>query len=326
MEAWPERPCARVLSENGIDAVAFERDRFPREKVCGEFLSPGAVAGLDRLGVLDAVRRAGAVRVDGTRLHAGREVIEVSFDRPGLGVSRRSLDPILARTPSVRDGCQVAAVERRDGRFVVKVIDRRSGDAFDVVSRVVIDAAGKLSRFTRRRKVDQFGVQYHRAGHHGAVLDFWFFAGGYGGAVSIEGERTNYCFLIEKSQIASFPNRSGRHVTGPISFERLPGPYLAIGDACGMMDPFCGEGIRHALESGILAGEIVGRGPPLGIGATIGCGTTTRRHGSVAGRDGTHMVTGLRRGLTRPGFASAGFRLGGQFPAVGAWILRMLWE
>ena len=134
-----------------------------------------------------------------------------------------------------------------------------------------------------------------------------------------------YCFLIEKSQIASFPNRSGRHVTGPISFERLPGPYLAIGDACGMMDPFCGEGIRHALESGILAGEIVAGALRLGSGydrmrhdyAAAWERRWSRRHA---------LVTGLRRGLTRPGFASAGFRLGGQFPAVGAWILRMLWE
>ena len=35
--------CVRELARRGIDAVAFERDRFPREKVCGGFLSPGAV-------------------------------------------------------------------------------------------------------------------------------------------------------------------------------------------------------------------------------------------------------------------------------------------
>ena len=35
--------CVRELWRSGIDAVAFERDSFPREKVCGGFLSPGAV-------------------------------------------------------------------------------------------------------------------------------------------------------------------------------------------------------------------------------------------------------------------------------------------
>ena len=52
--------CVRELTRFGIDAVAFERDRFPREKVCGGFLSPGAIDLLDQLGTLEAVRAAGA--------------------------------------------------------------------------------------------------------------------------------------------------------------------------------------------------------------------------------------------------------------------------
>ena len=55
--------CVRELERLGIDAVAFERDRFPRAKVCGGFVSPGAVTCLDELGVLDEVQRAGAVEV-----------------------------------------------------------------------------------------------------------------------------------------------------------------------------------------------------------------------------------------------------------------------
>jgi len=48
--------CARELARQGIDAVAFDRDRFPRDKVCGGFLSPGAVDLLDELDVLEAVQ------------------------------------------------------------------------------------------------------------------------------------------------------------------------------------------------------------------------------------------------------------------------------
>ncbi len=51
--------CARELVKSGVDAVALERDRFPRQKVCGGFLSPGAVDSLESLGVLDDVRGAG---------------------------------------------------------------------------------------------------------------------------------------------------------------------------------------------------------------------------------------------------------------------------
>jgi len=44
--------CVRELARRGIDAVAFERERFPREKVCGGFVSPGAVELLEELEVI----------------------------------------------------------------------------------------------------------------------------------------------------------------------------------------------------------------------------------------------------------------------------------
>jgi len=49
-------------------------------------------------------------------------------------------------------------------------------------------------------------------------------------------------------------------VTGPLAYDRLPGEIIAIGDAAGMVDPFCGEGMRHALETGMLAARVVARG------------------------------------------------------------------
>ena len=49
-------------------------------------------------------------------------------------------------------------------------------------------------------------------------------------------------------------------MTGPLAYDKVPGEFIAIGDAAGMMDPFCGEGMRHALETGILAARVVARG------------------------------------------------------------------
>jgi flavin-dependent dehydrogenase len=40
----------------------------------------------------------------------------------------------------------------------------------------------------------------------------------------------------------------------------VPGEFIAIGDAAGMVDPFCGEGMRHALETGMLAARVVASG------------------------------------------------------------------
>jgi flavin-dependent dehydrogenase len=35
---------------------------------------------------------------------------------------------------------------------------------------------------------------------------------------------------------------------------------MAVGDAAGMIDPFCGEGMRHALDTGKLAAQVVAEG------------------------------------------------------------------
>lgn len=242
--------CARELVSLGIDAVALERDGFPRRKVCGGFLSSGAVDCLDRLGVLDDVRSAGAVAVDSTRVRAGSADVRIPFRRPGLGISRNTLDDILARCAPVE--------QRHDVRDV-----RRSGSAFvvdDIVCPVVIDAAGKLSRFTRRAAVNEFGIQYAESGARSGVLDFWFMEDAYGGGVSIEGGQSNFSFLVKKSALHRYLGRPETLVTGPLAYDRLPGDFIAIGDAAGMVDPFCGEGMHHALETGILAAQTVAAG------------------------------------------------------------------
>src|SRR4051794_17396808 len=88
--------CLRELSRSGIEAIAVERDRFPREKVCGGFLSPGAVGILEQLDVLDDLRSAGATEIHGARVRTAGADIEISFQRHGLGISRKALDATLA--------------------------------------------------------------------------------------------------------------------------------------------------------------------------------------------------------------------------------------
>src|SRR5947207_15124189 len=169
--------CVRRLERMGIDAIALERDRFPRPKVCGGFLSPGAVDCLDRLALVDEILEAGAVEVTSARVRAGSAEVEFPFKRRGLGISRSVLDEVVARHTRVKQGCGVQEVKRHGRMFHVN----------GMACSVVIDAAGKLSRFTKRRGTGEFGVQYDQPGTEGAVLKFFFFDDGYGGAGSVVG-------------------------------------------------------------------------------------------------------------------------------------------
>jgi len=188
--------CVRELTRLGIDAVAFERDAFPRDKVCGGFLSPGAIDLLDELGMVDVVRAAGGTTVRSSMIRMRDHEVHVELPRPGMGISRRTLDALMGAHPGVHHAA-VRDVARVGNRFKVSL------EGAELTARVVVDAAGKLSRFTRRRTVPQFGVQFYETGSRGDVLDFSFFEKGYGGAVSIESGRTNACFLIDKSALSS---------------------------------------------------------------------------------------------------------------------------
>src|SRR2546426_12490332 len=80
--------CVRELERMGIDAIALERDRFPRPKVCGGFLSPGAVTCLEQLGLADEIRKAGAVQGTSARVRTGSGEVELPGGRAGPGLSR----------------------------------------------------------------------------------------------------------------------------------------------------------------------------------------------------------------------------------------------
>jgi flavin-dependent dehydrogenase len=244
-----------MLTRAGIGAVAIERDPFPREKVCGGFLSPGAVEILAELDLLEKVRAAGAVDVRSARLRSAGMETDIPFRRTGLGVSRRTLDAVLGDCSAVEQGNVLSAERETDGRFRLRL-----NDGLEISAKVLIDAAGKLSRFGEMQSSPQFGVQFYESESRGDVIDFWFFPDGYGGTVSIEGNRSNSCFLIRREALPRYMGKPDCLVTGPVAYRSRHSEFMAIGDAAGMIDPFCGEGMHHALDTGVTAAESVIRG------------------------------------------------------------------
>jgi flavin-dependent dehydrogenase len=78
--------------------------------------------------------------------------------------------------------------------------------------------------------------------------------------VGIEDGRSNSCFLIERDALPRYLGKPGCRVTGPVAYCSRRSEFLAIGDAAGMIDPFCGEGMHHALDTGRQAAASVIRG------------------------------------------------------------------
>ncbi|MGZ8710980.1 MAG: NAD(P)/FAD-dependent oxidoreductase, partial [Thermoanaerobaculia bacterium] len=63
---------AALLAERGVQVTLFDKDTFPRDKLCGEFLSYDALPILEPLGVVDAIDRAEAPRIERCRVIGAR--------------------------------------------------------------------------------------------------------------------------------------------------------------------------------------------------------------------------------------------------------------
>ena len=92
------------LAASGLDVQVIDRARFPRPKPCAEYLSPGTLAELDRLGMLPAVDRAGGAPLLGTEVigpRGGRLAGQFALAgfqpirATGLSLSRWQLDAAL---------------------------------------------------------------------------------------------------------------------------------------------------------------------------------------------------------------------------------------
>jgi menaquinone-9 beta-reductase len=156
---------AILLARQGLAVVLLDRARFPRDKVCGEYLSPEGGRILERLGVLARVEASGArplrgmriVGPDGTQLVGDYPPDDARRgDRPrALAVRRRILDAALVERArevgvSVREG--VRAVDLlRDGARVAGVVaepvgmGRRAGATEAFPAPLVIAADGPPS-------------------------------------------------------------------------------------------------------------------------------------------------------------------------------------
>src|SRR5262245_50442217 len=165
---------ATRLARAGRSALVLERAHFPREKPCSEYLSPGTLRALDRLGVLDRVIAAGPARLVGMRVYGpdgtvmtGHYRTDSRYPAPfphALSLPRRTLDQILRDTAAesgaeIREGISVEELVYERG--AVAGVVAREGDRRAVYrARVVVGADGLRSVVARRLGgggVRQFG-------------------------------------------------------------------------------------------------------------------------------------------------------------------------
>jgi geranylgeranyl reductase family protein len=295
------------LATGGARVLLVEKAAFPREKTCGDGLTPRGTAALDAMGLTEAY--ADWPRNVGLRCHGGGRSLELPWPEvtgePSFGLTqpRIDLDHLLIRQAEkagaiVMTETDVLGPRIDDGVVVGAELQREGEDPFDVRASYVIAADGASSRIgqalghTRdpRRPVAVAIRGYYRTERDedpwlDSYLELWKGdeqLGGYGwvfpigdGTVNVGLGVLNITGSINyKQMLADWAPTAGQDwgFTGddlvakprsnplPMGANRHPPLYrgvLFVGDAAGMINPFNGEGISYAMETGQMAAETV---------------------------------------------------------------------
>ena len=257
------------LARAGIGVTVVERTRFPRRKVCGEYLNSGALALLDELGMLERVRHE-ASPLRGIRLvaAAGRQSapasVELPFAGAALAVPRERLDALLLEA-ACEAGARVVwgrveALERDGDRITGVVVRDGSGETASLSARCVVGADGIGSIVARKAGLSRppVGVRRFALGGHyagfgdlGGFVEMYAGAGAYFALNPLSGDRTNVMVVVREEQLAEW--------AGAVD-EGLRGKAAALGRGHRSFDGVarCGE----RVSIGPLAHDVHRAGAP----------------------------------------------------------------
>lgn len=281
--------CARRLVRAGLDTVILDRSKFPREKLCGGWITPGVVDDLD-LDPADYARGRTLQTISGFRTSRMRDSeIETDYGRPiSFGILRKEFDDYLLRRSGARviEGVPLSKLARDNGGWVVndqlraKLVVGAGGHFCPVARFLGADARKETAVAAQEVEFEMTPEQRNRCSVRGEFPELYFCADmrGYGWCF-----RKGTFLNVGLGRLDSHPLPA--HVadfveflksSGKIGFD-LPAPMrghayliyaktnrtivddaiLLAGDAAGLAYSQSGEGIRPAIESGLLAAEAV---------------------------------------------------------------------
>ncbi len=268
--------CAAFCAMAGMRTLLLEREKFPREKVCGDCLNPACKPVLERLGLTSDLRASpyGKLgRVDFIAIGGHTVSIDLPHNAE-IAIKRSLFDQLLMQRAAragaeVRDGATVTSVEPMSGWRI-----KAGGEA--ITTRALVAADGRNSTIARllglmpRIEKERVALQTHLPlpKDFGERIVLQFLPQGYSGQAPVSDHQLNLCLVGKpqsmpalrawaESRFGVSPNHSWRTIT-PLRRESIsPGHHglFFVGDAARVVEPFTGEGIFYALRSGELAAE-----------------------------------------------------------------------
>lgn len=256
------------LRRRGAPVTILEAGKYPRHRVCGEFMSGRGREALARLGVLERVENAGAVKGTTTAFFTVAAQSPVrTLAEPALCISRHNLDALLAR------------------EFVDLGGELRTGTRWTKTATAGNETPGLVRASGRQPDKNScrwFGLKAHATGVNLiADMEMHVNNSGYVGVGRTSGGAVNICGLFRQHTGNDGAERPGwellRGKPGSLLHERLanakfdPDSFTAVagvslrpqhardrgeccvGDSVTMIPPVTGNGMSMAFEAAEIA-------------------------------------------------------------------------
>ncbi len=200
----------------GLRVALIEQKKFPREKLCGEFISPECLTHFNELGVVPELDRSAGTALNETIFYTrnGKGICFRSewfsdHKQTALGLSRAEMDNALIRRANelgvdVHQETTAGELIFDDGK-VAGIKIKSGGKAASISAPIIIDATGRSHSLARRFKRDvekrpakfvAFKTHLNGAALTANACEIYCYNGGYGGCNRVESGLYNLCFIV----------------------------------------------------------------------------------------------------------------------------------
>lgn len=369
--------CAYWLAKAGYEVVVVEKKAFPREKTCGDGLTPRSVRQLEDMGLTQEL--SAHHRYQGLRSHGFGRALEMDWPatpglpRHGYVITRKDLDALVAAQATkagatLWEHTEAAEPLVEEGRVAGALLNAagEGGRTGEVRARYVVVADGANSRFgwalgnQRQRSYPQgMALRGYWASpmHDQPWIDSWLDVRdkegrsmpGYGWVFPLGDGRVNvgvgllstssrwkgantgklmdaFCHTLPEEwdvrpETCLGPATGGRLPMGLSVVPRAGKSHLVVGDAAGSINPFNGEGIAYAYETGRLAASVLDEALSSGNPAAL-----TLYEDGLEARYGPYykVARAFVSAISHPEVMQACVGIGMHNQTIMEWVLRIM--
>jgi flavin-dependent dehydrogenase len=203
------------LARHDLRVLLVEQKRFPRPKLCGEFISPECQKHFATLGVAESIHASAPTALTETIFYSSRgHHVTIPSDWFGgtaaLGLSRAVMDEVLLRRAQARGVNVIENVTINEPIVEGKTVRGVRLKEHDYFAPLTIDATGRARILSKKlnageskskSKLIAFKAHLRNTRVAANACEIYFYPDGYGGLSTIEGDLSNLCFIISADQV-----------------------------------------------------------------------------------------------------------------------------